>query len=312
MGEASVWAGQAARGVRFSLFVLLVSSTVGTAQEPLDGLIRVSSPLPGQQVARGQDLVVKYAIAEDGRRCSVVLVVNGRVLSTRDGCKASVAVPEHELTLGSNSVELFRQGEEDEQEAAVTFAVVEPPPWPSGTVGGDWGNAGGGGSSGEGGTAEESCRKDDARCSRQTCIHRVADSCILYEDTWAKVHGAVPRILHWVWVGGGGPIPDKFHPMMESWRRLHPDWQTVIWTDDLVTWQLRNQALILQVTTLVYLHLLVSIVYKWKCICVYLCAHVHMYAYIYTQSYTHAHVCASVCMYMYKQINLYTHTYVYT
>jgi hypothetical protein len=220
--------------VTLALLALLAGSGMGKDSKNVHG-IHVSSPVPGQRLARGQDLVVKYAVGDAGVEalpCRVVLVVNGRVLATRDGCRASVAVSEDDLVLGSNSVELFRQGDDaQEEEAAVTFEVVEPAPWPSPPGQGAVGDAGG----------DKACRREDAACRRRVCIHRVGDSCLIYDDAWARAHGAVPRILHWVWVGGGGDIPDKFHPMMESWRRLHPDWQTVIWTDDKITWELRNR-----------------------------------------------------------------------
>ena len=232
---------RAARGRgRLLLALAALLAGVGTAQDPADPSgFRVASPVPGQRLARGQDLVVKYAVGGEGQACRVVLVVNGRVLETRDGCRASIAVAADDLVPGSNAVELLRQGDDQEQEATVTFDVVEPTPWPSppgGAGGDDAGDAG-------------ACRKDDAACGRRACVHSVGDACVLYDDAWARAQGAVPRILHWVWVGGGGDIPDKFHPMMESWRRLHPDWQTVVWTDDKVTWELRNQASILQADT---------------------------------------------------------------
>ena len=222
-----------------SLALLVVRS----AQQQDLPSIQLLSPVADQQLARAQDLVVKYAIADDGHACRVVLVINGRVVGTHEGCKLSVLVPEYELVLGSNLVEVIRQGDDyynyEEQEASVTFAVVEPKQWPSVPSGGSRGAS----------DAREACSQHDAACSRGACIHQVSDMCILYEDEWAREKGAIPRILHWVWVGGGGDIPAKFHPMMESWRRLHPNWQAVVWTDEKVTWELRNQALMLQADT---------------------------------------------------------------
>ena len=221
----------------YLLLLMVVQTIEGPTEDVPAGSMHVWSPISGQQLARGQDLVVKYAVGEDGQACRVVLVVNGRVLATQNACKASVAVPEHELAVGPNVVELFRQGDDQgqAQEASVNFEVVHPPLWPNlpfDEVG-----------------VDESCKDGNAVCSRKTCIHRVRDACVLYDDAWARAHGSVPRILHWVWVGGGGEIPAKFRPMMDSWRTLHPEWQTVIWTDDKVTWELRNSALMLQADT---------------------------------------------------------------
>ena len=225
--------------------LLLVSLVlmVGSAQQQDIPPIQLLSPIASQELARAQDLVVKYAIADDGHACRVVLVVNGRVLGTREGCKMSVLVPEHELVMGANMVEVIRQGDDyynyQEQEASATFTVIEPKQWPSLPSSRSAGA----------GAAGESCNQQDAACHQKVCIHQAANTCILYEDAWARENGAIPRILHWVWVGGGGDIPAKFHPMMDSWRHLHPEWQTVIWTDDKVTWELRNQALMRQADT---------------------------------------------------------------
>jgi hypothetical protein len=41
---------------------------------------------------------------------------------------------------------------------------------------------------------------------------------------------AIPRIFHQVWVGGK-PVPAKFRPWQESFRRHHPDWEYRLWDD---------------------------------------------------------------------------------
>ena len=37
----------------------------------------------------------------------------------------------------------------------------------------------------------------------------------------------IPRIIHQIWIG---PLPPP-QRLMESWRRLHPDWEYRLWTD---------------------------------------------------------------------------------
>lgn len=39
----------------------------------------------------------------------------------------------------------------------------------------------------------------------------------------------IPKIIHQIWLGGN--VPDKFLPLMESWKKFHPDWQYILWTD---------------------------------------------------------------------------------
>ena len=52
-------------------------------------------------------------------------------------------------------------------------------------------------------------------------------------------HQPIPRVFHRIWIGG--PEPSHHWPWIESWRRLHPDWQIVTWTDQTLP-PLRNQA----------------------------------------------------------------------
>jgi mannosyltransferase OCH1-like enzyme len=40
----------------------------------------------------------------------------------------------------------------------------------------------------------------------------------------------IPRVIHHVWVGS--PLPDWARRNIEEWRRLHPSWGGVIWTDE--------------------------------------------------------------------------------
>lgn len=44
----------------------------------------------------------------------------------------------------------------------------------------------------------------------------------------------IPKIIHQIWIGG--PVPEAFKPLMESWTRTHmgPEWEYKLWTDDNV------------------------------------------------------------------------------
>jgi mannosyltransferase OCH1-like enzyme len=50
----------------------------------------------------------------------------------------------------------------------------------------------------------------------------------------------IPPIFHRIWLGG--TEPERHWRWQESWRRLHPDWELVTWTDETLP-PLRNQAL---------------------------------------------------------------------
>jgi inositol phosphorylceramide mannosyltransferase catalytic subunit len=41
----------------------------------------------------------------------------------------------------------------------------------------------------------------------------------------------IPRIIHQIWLGRA-PVPHEFTTFSEGWRRLHPDWEYILWTDN--------------------------------------------------------------------------------
>ncbi|SDA41680.1 Glycosyltransferase sugar-binding region containing DXD motif-containing protein [Butyrivibrio sp. INlla18] len=42
---------------------------------------------------------------------------------------------------------------------------------------------------------------------------------------------SIPKIIHWVWVGGG-PVPDKNKKCIESWYKYCPDYEIKCWNED--------------------------------------------------------------------------------
>lgn len=50
----------------------------------------------------------------------------------------------------------------------------------------------------------------------------------------------IPRLLHFVWVGG--VIPPAYAKHIAGWRDLHPGWGVRLWAEDDLTW-LQNQEL---------------------------------------------------------------------
>lgn len=39
----------------------------------------------------------------------------------------------------------------------------------------------------------------------------------------------IPKIIHQIWVGS--PLPEKYKALQETWKKNHPDWQYILWTD---------------------------------------------------------------------------------
>lgn len=39
----------------------------------------------------------------------------------------------------------------------------------------------------------------------------------------------IPRVLHQIWFGPGGSLPEPFEAFAEGWRELHPRWDYVLW-----------------------------------------------------------------------------------
>lgn len=50
----------------------------------------------------------------------------------------------------------------------------------------------------------------------------------------------IPKVIHRIWVGD--PMPDHLEQFGETWKRHHPDWDHVLWTDDDMP-VLKNQRL---------------------------------------------------------------------
>lgn len=39
----------------------------------------------------------------------------------------------------------------------------------------------------------------------------------------------IPQKIHQIWLGS--PVPDAYKRFAESWKKMHPDWQYILWTD---------------------------------------------------------------------------------
>lgn len=40
----------------------------------------------------------------------------------------------------------------------------------------------------------------------------------------------IPRLIHQIWVGGS--MPEQYRTYTQTWARLHPDWEMMLWTDE--------------------------------------------------------------------------------
>jgi len=228
--------------------------------------IMVTSPRPGQILPEGQDLVVRLShppcrggggggIQSRGGAwaCRTLVLINGTVVArTEDdpagkGCWRSLLVRNDLLKPGLNDMLVMvidaggsdeggreeEEGHEEEEEeeeesllgeSSVQFRVEHRSSWVP--------------------EDRDECKHEPAT-GDGSCIHEVDGKCIIHDRLPVK-GSSIPRILHWVWVGGGGSIPDKFHGYMQTWRDRHADWQFIVWTDELITWELRNEALVYQ------------------------------------------------------------------
>jgi hypothetical protein len=195
--------------------------------------IRLQSPVEGQKLPSGQDLVVKFFVeGHPGKSCRTLLLINDNLVGTLHTCQGSTLVDRDKLLPGNNTAQMVFQTEEDDAEnkflePSVQFAVFERHPW---SLQQDKKKQNYG----------RSCTSKDTDTCKKTpenqteCMHSVNNQCILHARP-QDPDNPIPKIFHWVWVGGGGPIPAKFSHFMQSWRNYHPDWQFVVWTDELIT-----------------------------------------------------------------------------
>lgn len=50
----------------------------------------------------------------------------------------------------------------------------------------------------------------------------------------------IPKVIHQIWLGS--EVPDTFLKFSQSWQKMHPDWEYIIWSDKDFGW-LYNQDL---------------------------------------------------------------------
>lgn len=228
--------------------LLAIISPAQTFRECHTDQLVVTSPGEGKAHPAGQDLVLAYSsppcLEQAGKgACRLIVLINDRLEVSqmnrnpelqRLGCWGTAVVDKDKLSIGHNTMHFMilrasRSGEEEEEEEVameltVNFTVEARNPWVPHSA--------------------ETCDFTQ-HAGDGGCLHEVNNKCIV-RDLPPANGSLIPRILHWVWVGGGGGIPERFHGYMQSFRDRHPGWQHIVWTDDLVTWELRNAALVRQ------------------------------------------------------------------
>ena len=186
-----------------AVLVLLVCGVAGGIGVKR-GELGISSPVSGQEVRAGSDLLVKYEFdaGESGGSCSVLLLLNGRVERTVASCSSSLALSHDLLTLGENTLEIVLQGDATKTypEHTIPFTVVAPRSWEELDA--------------QQASSVASCQMksvervettfppeegDDGGCPfTGGCLHEVDGTCLLFDDPSPDTTRRIPRILHWV------------------------------------------------------------------------------------------------------------------
>jgi mannosyltransferase OCH1-like enzyme len=55
----------------------------------------------------------------------------------------------------------------------------------------------------------------------------------LFEKNYVQFEGTeqkIPKIIHQIWLGGD--LPKEYQKYADTWKRLHPDWQYILWKDE--------------------------------------------------------------------------------
>ena len=39
----------------------------------------------------------------------------------------------------------------------------------------------------------------------------------------------IPKIIHQIWSGIDGPLPNYFKRLGDTWKRDYPDWEYILW-----------------------------------------------------------------------------------
>lgn len=62
------------------------------------------------------------------------------------------------------------------------------------------------------------------------------------KEALLKTHTTrIPHKIHLIWLGT--PMPEFSRKMVETWKKIHPDWEVLLWTDaDLPSFGLKNSA----------------------------------------------------------------------
>lgn len=59
-------------------------------------------------------------------------------------------------------------------------------------------------------------------------LHDLYDKYLLSE-AYQTEYPQIPKIIHHIWLGS--PFPPHLAELRETWRKFHPDWQLILWTE---------------------------------------------------------------------------------
>lgn len=66
------------------------------------------------------------------------------------------------------------------------------------------------------------------------------DTHVVYNQKYQE-RVRIPKIIHQIWVGPN-PFPERYKVFQKSWLEKHPDWQYILWTNELIEqFHLRNK-----------------------------------------------------------------------
>ncbi len=60
-------------------------------------------------------------------------------------------------------------------------------------------------------------------------IKELYDEYVIKNPKYSKIP-RIPKIIHQIWLGS--PFPEKYKELQATWKKHHPDWEYILWTDE--------------------------------------------------------------------------------
>lgn len=68
------------------------------------------------------------------------------------------------------------------------------------------------------------------KSSRWQKLKQLFDEHIINNPKYSETP-KIPKIIHQIWLGGGGKLPEKYKQFQKTWIEMHPDWEYKLWTE---------------------------------------------------------------------------------